>query len=171
MTSQGTRERVNEAENIPAILVTPMVRADVPIVFPLVAMGEPGLTLARWTRRARRLTIPETHQKNGAILARYSGRPGPCGIAFYRVEAPQSGAWRVLCVYRVVVITMGSSGPVTLALIHELSGLAAELGCTATRIHLSRPDPATIFGLCSSGYAGEAILLHKNITPAEVTPT
>lgn len=163
---QEERSGVNERTS--SILVSSMEPADVTLAFPLVAIDEPGLTLAVWRRRARRLTSPDSRGKNGVFLARYSGMQGPCGAAFYHV-VPQGKGQEAIChIKRVVVLTMGPSHPITIALIQATEEMARRLGCQETHIHLVRPDPYTLSGLCSSGYASEAILLHKSITSPEL---
>lgn len=145
-----------------------MFLADVPLVFPLLQLHDPDLSMRAWRRRGARLAQTGEPKKNGVILARYAKWHGPCGAAFYRVGSENARRKRLLSVEVVTVAMLGSVWPVMQALTRASTRIALRMGCDETRFHVGTKDQALISRLCADGFADGVILLHKNLTSPEL---
>ncbi|GBQ44024.1 hypothetical protein ACM0P6_09640 [Komagataeibacter sucrofermentans] len=136
----------------------PMVRrldpADVPLLYPLVRLSFPHLTLREWMRIGRRLARPGARARQGILVARYGdGRP-PCGMATFRRGFDLCSGDTLTSDY---IITLSYTGAQTIidALLPAMETLAREWGCDAMRtITHSKPVAkpySPVLKLCSSG--------------------
>jgi len=144
---------------MPAFTVRALAPDEILSVYPLIRETMRGISLAVWTDFARRLTSRRLH--NAGIMAAWrEGRPFPCGLFCYRVDATL-GQGRVLIAEYFVAIDLLDPKGVLDALVAELDDLGQRLACNAVRSLVHGGEPALAVGLAAAGHEPEGSLLLK----------
>ena len=147
-------------------IIEELSREQIRSVYPLVREAFPTLDLSAWLRFARQLVGPRRGGQCGIVAARRGGRPFPCGLFCYRVEADLK-LGKVLIADHFVAVDLLDPAAVLTALVEELDRLAKRLGCRAMRslVHGGAPDVED--GLYAAGHRPEeASLLLKKLLEA-----
>jgi hypothetical protein len=153
---------------MPAFTVRALAPDEVLSVFPLIREAMPAISLGAWTGFARRLT--GRRSGNAGIMAAWrEGRPFPCGLFCYRVDATLGQGKVLIAEYFVAVDLLDPKG-VLEALVGELDALGHRLDCNAVRSVVHGGEPEVAGGLTAAGHAPEASLLLKALADRRVLP-
>jgi hypothetical protein len=137
-----------------------------PSVYPLVREAIPGIDLKAWLQFARRIADPRKAGREGIMVVTRRPRLLPCGLFVYRREIDLERG-PVLVAEHFVAVDVLDAEPVMQALIAELDGLAARLGCGAIRAMVMSPASQLASGLQAAGHRPEGATLWKELsTPA-----
>lgn len=131
-----------------------LARDQIRSVYPLIREAVATIDLATWMRFARQLAAPRRAGQCGIVTARREGRPFPCGLFCYRVEEDLK-LGKVLTADHFVAVDLLDPGAVLVALVEELDGLAARLGCQAVRSLVHGTAPTVAGGLYAAGHRPE----------------
>ena len=147
------------------IVVAPLAPDQIRPAWPLVRVGNPGLSLAQWLRFARRTIRPAGSGKprpHGVMVARRRGRPLLCGLVCYqRVRDIACG--EVLNAGHYIALDIIDPAPVLDALVGAVEALAVELGCSAVRSMVCDNQVALSATLRTGGHAPLAALMTKPV--------
>lgn len=144
------------------VMPPPMVRrlelADVPLLYPLIRISFPHITLREWVRIGRRMARSGPRMREGMLVARYGqGRP-PCGMATFRRGFDLCSGDTLTSDY-IVALSYTQEQQILNALLPAMETLARELGCDAIRtFSYSKPTvtrDSVVRKLCSSGHITE----------------
>lgn len=152
---------------MPAFTVRALAPDEIRSVYPLIREAMPAVNLTAWTDFARRLT--GRRLSNAGIIAAWrEGRPFPCGLFCYRVDATL-GQGRVLIAEYFVAVDLLDPKGVLDALVAELDALGRRLACNAVRSVVHGGEPVLAGGLAAAGHAPEASLLLKALEAGAVS--
>ena len=143
-------------------IIEALGRDQIRAVYPLIREAVPPLDLAAWLRFARQLTGGRRSGQCGIVAARREGRAFPCGLFCYRVEDDLRRG-RILVADHFVALDLLDPGAVVAALVEELEGLAARLGCQAVRSVVHGGAPGVGHELRAAGHQPEAEMLLKEL--------
>ena len=145
----------------PDLVVEPLNRVEMRVLFPLVQMAEPDLDLPRWLAYATKLSR-RRDGRAGILVARRVVRRFPCGVVCYRqYEDLRFGT--VLMAEHMVAVDPIDPQSVLLALAEQLDITARQLGCTAVRVLI--PDAKATVELRRVGHEGEGAVMIRALPP------
>jgi len=118
------------------------------------------MTLAEWTRMARRLANPRRSAGAGIMVANRQDRPFPCGLFCYRrTSDPRHGL--VLVADHFVGLDIVDPGAILQALVAELDALARRLRCGAVHSVVGEDWPELARSLSAVGHRQESTTFCK----------
>lgn len=119
----------------------------------------PGLSLAKWTRYARRTARPGRSGRSGIRVVR-GAKSYPVGLVCYRVEDDLL-VGQILRAHHFVALELLEARPVLTALVEGLDALAMELGCNTVESLLHGPDTALDAWFEKAGHSRSGIVYRK----------
>nr|WP_010508621.1 hypothetical protein [Komagataeibacter europaeus] len=143
---------------IPPPMVRRLDRTDVPLLYPLIRISLPHISLRDWIRIGRRMARPGTRVHEGILVAHYGpGRP-PCAMATFRRGFDLYSGDTLTADY-ILTLSYTHQQKIIDALLPAMETLAREMGCDAIRTlsHSNRVlnQDATVRKLCSTSHITE----------------
>jgi len=141
------------------LVVEPFTRADLRLLFPLMAMAEPSLDLKHWLAYATPLAR-RRDGRAGVLVARRNVRRFPCGAVCYHV-VHDLRLGPVLTAEHFIALDLVDPHAVLMALAAQLDSLARQLGCTAVRAMVQ--GNALCVDLRRTGLDNDGVVLIKQL--------
>jgi hypothetical protein len=145
----------------------PLTSADIRPAYPLIQSALPQISLADWTRFARRMLDPRQQGRRGIRVVR-GPKSFPSGLFCYRAQDDLE-AGRVLWADHIIAIDFLESRPVTTALLDGLEHLAHLLGCGVIQATLNGVDDDLSPYFDSAGHRDVGTLYRKPLPAASET--
>ena len=139
---------------------------DVPLLYPLIRISFPHITLQEWVRIGRRLARSGPRVREGMLVARYGPARPPCGMATFRRGFDLCSGDTLTSDY-IIALSYTQEQQIMNALLPAMETLARELGCNAIQtFSYSKPAlnrDSMVRKLCSSGHITErTVRLDRN---------
>ncbi|GAB6967357.1 hypothetical protein JCM25156A_13940 [Komagataeibacter kakiaceti JCM 25156] len=142
----------------PSPLVRRLAPADVPLLYPLIRLSFPHITMREWTRIGRRMARAGKRAREGILVAHYGEARPPCAMATFRRGFDLYSGDTLSADY-IIALSYAHKQQIIDALIPAMETLAREMGCRAIRT-FSYSNPVankdnTVLKLCSSSHITE----------------
>ncbi|GCE80820.1 hypothetical protein LV478_05655 [Komagataeibacter oboediens] len=148
----------------------PMVRrldpADVPLLYPLIRIALPHISMRDWIRIGRRLARSGPRVREGILVAHYGIARPPCAMATFRRGFDLYSGDTLTSDY-IITLSYTQRQKIVDALIPAMETLARELGCDAIRMFsysnraINQDSP--VRKLCSTSHITErTVRLDRN---------
>lgn len=143
---------------VPSPLVRRLVPADVPLLYPLIRLSFPHISLREWTRIGRRMARAGKRAREGILVAHYGESRPPCAMATFRRGFDLFSGDTLSADY-IIALSFAHKQQIIDALIPAMEKLAREMGCRAIRT-FSYSNPMankedTVLKLCSTSHITE----------------
>ena len=150
--------KIRRVQAAPPPLVRRLAPADIPLLYPLVRMSFPHISLQEWGRIGRRLSRPAKHVREGILVAHYGTARPPCAMATFRRGFDLYSGDTLTADY-IITLSYAHKQQIIDALLPAMEVLARELGCSAIRT-FSYSNPITnrdipVPKLCSTSHITE----------------
>ena len=124
--------KIRRVQAAPPPLVRRLAPADIPLLYPLVRMSFPHISLQEWGRIGRRLSRPAKHVREGILVAHYGTARPPCAMATFRRGFDLYSGDTLTSDY-IITLSYTQRQKIMDALVPAMETLARELGCDAIR--------------------------------------
>ncbi|WP_048850251.1 hypothetical protein [Komagataeibacter europaeus] len=139
-------------------MVRRLDRTDVPLLYPLIRISLPHISLRDWIRIGRRMARPGTRVHEGILVAHYGPCRPPCAMATFRRGFDLYSGDTLTADY-ILTLSYTHQQKIIDALLPAMETLAREMGCDAIRTlsHSNRVlnQDATVRKLCSTSHITE----------------
>lgn len=133
--------------------------ADIRPAYALMRSAVPSLTLAAWTRFARRAAAPRKAGSSGILVVR-GARAYPVGLVCWQVADGLDGS-ATLRADEFVALELLEARPITAALVRGLETLAGRLGCNEVESVLHGADATVPAWFEREGYRHAGTVYRK----------
>jgi hypothetical protein len=144
------------------IIVERLARPQFRTVYPLMREAAPALSLPRWLQYAGSLSRGTAMARKGVLVARRRAALHPCGAVCYRSERHMTSG-SMLTAEHFIAVDLLYPEAIIAALLTELDGVAASLGCTSIRSIMHGGRAGLLEDLQAAGHSSDGITLLKPV--------